>query len=75
MSHGEMTILISEHKNESAFRLEVYLYVEDIKSLAEWVKEKSEEFEAKLRDTLYGTSEFTLLDPDGNKLRMGQTIT
>ena len=74
MSQGKTTVFITEHKNESAFGAELYLYVSDIETLVAHIKKHSIEFDVELHDTPYGTKEFTLKDPDGNKLRIGQLV-
>jgi len=74
MSIEGMTVFITEHENESAFGSELYFYVEEIDALAASIKEKGIPFEVEPYDTPYGTREFNLKDPDGNKLRIGQRM-
>lgn len=74
MSCGNTTIFITEHKNESAFGAELYLYVTDIVKLESHVKSLGVKFEVELHETPYGTREFNIRDLDGNKLRIGQDL-
>jgi len=72
MSQGKTTVFLTEHKNESAFGAELYLYVNDIETLFNFIKEGGVNCEVELHKTPYGMKEFNLRDPDGNKLRIGQ---
>ena len=72
MSHGNLRVFITEHVNESAFGAELYLFVKDIEQLESHVKKSGIKFQVELHDTAYGTREFNIEDPDGNKLRIGQ---
>ncbi len=75
MSNGVNTVFITEHKNESAFGMELYFYVKKVDSLVVHAKSQGVAFDVELHETPYGTKEFTIKDPDGNKLRIGQLMT
>jgi catechol 2,3-dioxygenase-like lactoylglutathione lyase family enzyme len=57
-------IFLSEHAGDARPDTLLYLYVDDVDSLAR-------ELGAKVEETEYGMREFGVLDPDGNRLRIG----
>ena len=73
MSSGKTTVFITEHKDESAFGAELYLYVKNVDEVASVFKESNIELDVEPYDTDWGTREFNVRDPDGNKLRIGQS--
>jgi catechol 2,3-dioxygenase-like lactoylglutathione lyase family enzyme len=59
-------IFLSEHEGDARPNTLLYLYVDDVDAVAR-------EFVAEVEDTDYGMREVELTDPDGNRLRIGQS--
>ncbi len=64
LRRGEMAIHLSEHRGDARPGTLVYLYVQDVDSLAA-------EFGVEVEDQPWAR-EITLTDLDGNRLRIGQ---
>ena len=58
-------LFLSEHEGDARPNTLVYLYTDDIESVAA-------EFGAQVTRAPYGVLEIELIDPDGNRLRVGQ---
>lgn len=59
---------------ESVVGTQIYLYVKDVDAIAREFAERGVAFEWEPAETAWGTREFRLRDPDGNKLRFGKRL-
>ena len=73
--NGVSMVFITEYKDESAFDMELYLYANGACSIESNAKTQGAVFDVELHEMLYGAKEFTINDPGGNKLRIGQRMT
>ncbi len=64
ISNGEAQIFLSEHTGDAHPDGLLYLVVEDVDAVAA-------EFGAQVELAYYGMRELELVDPDGNRLRIG----
>ena len=64
ISNGEGQIFLSEHTGDAHPDGLLYLYVDDVDEVAA-------EFGAQVELAYYGMRELELVDPDGNRLRIG----
>jgi catechol 2,3-dioxygenase-like lactoylglutathione lyase family enzyme len=60
---------------ESVVGGQIYLYVKDVDAVAREFAERGVTFEWAPAETAWGTREFRLRDPDGNKLRFGMRLS
>ena len=60
-------IFLSEHTGDARPDTLLYLYVDDVDTLAS-------ELGADVEDTDYGMRELRVADPDGNRLRIGTAV-
>ena len=70
---GPTTIFLTEHPECSSGAL-VYFYVKELHSLLAELKQNGAVLELGPIDQPWGVREIHLRDPDGNKLRFGQTL-
>lgn len=64
LRRGDARVFLSEHAGDAPPDGLVYLYVEDADAVAD-------SFGARAEQTEYGLREVELLDPDGNRVRVG----
>jgi hypothetical protein len=64
LRRGNMRLHLSEHKGDAGPNTLVYMYVQDVDSIAE-------EFGVSVKDQPWAR-EVQLTDPDGNRLRIGE---
>ncbi len=64
ITNGEGRIFLSEHTGDAHPDALLYLYVDDVDSVAA-------EFGVQAELAYYGMREIELVDPDGNRLRIG----
>jgi catechol 2,3-dioxygenase-like lactoylglutathione lyase family enzyme len=73
VSRGTTTLFLTEHPECSSGAL-VYFYVKEVNSLLDELKQNGAVLELGPVDQPWGVREVHLRDPDGNKLRFGQTL-
>ena len=80
LMHGETSLMLqvadqdhseTEMVHESSINL--YFFVNDISELHHYIKAKNNEVSG-LKDTEYHMQEFSLIDPEGNRVTIGQKI-
>lgn len=64
ISNGDGQIFLSEHTGDAHPDTLLYLYVDDVDAIAV-------EFGAQAELAYYGMREIELVDPDGNRIRIG----
>ncbi|WP_026929397.1 bleomycin resistance protein [Glycomyces tenuis] len=64
VARGEVALFLSEHEGDAHPDGVVYLRLNDVDDIAA-------RFGTRAEDTEWGTREFELRDPDGNRLRIG----
>ena len=69
LRHGgdEAAVFLSEHTGDARPDTLLYLYVEDVDAVAS-------DFGVEAEDASYGMRETELVDPDGNRLRLGTPL-
>jgi len=67
MSNGEGQVFLSEHTGDARPDTLLYLYVEDVDAVAA-------ERGIHVQTADYGMREIELVDPDGNRLRLGSPV-
>ena len=60
-------IFLSEHAGDARPGTLLYLYVDDVDALAR-------ELGGEIEETEYGMRELSVVDPDGNRLRIGAAV-
>jgi catechol 2,3-dioxygenase-like lactoylglutathione lyase family enzyme len=60
---------------ESSVGVQIYMYVKNTDALAMEFSDRGVVFEWAPGETAWGTHEFLLRDPDGNKLRFGKRLS
>lgn len=73
VSRGPTTLFLTEHPECSSGAL-VYFYVKEVNSFSAELIQNGAVFELGPVDQPWGVREVHLQDPDGNKLRFGQTL-
>ena len=64
MSNGDGRVFLSEHTGDARPNTLLYLYVADVDAVAT-------QFGRQVQTQEYGMREIELVDPDGNRLRIG----
>jgi catechol 2,3-dioxygenase-like lactoylglutathione lyase family enzyme len=67
MSNGEGQIFLSEHTGDAWPDVLLYLYVADVDAVAS-------QYGRSVETQEYGMREIELVDPDGNRLRLGTPV-
>jgi len=67
MSNGEGQLFLSEHTGDARPDTLLYLYVEDVDDVAA-------AFGGEVQTAEYGMRELEIVDPDGNRLRIGSPV-
>ena len=67
ISNGDGQVFLSEHTGDARPDTLLYVYVDDVDTLAK-------EFGARVATAEYGMREIELRDPDGNRLRVGSPV-
>jgi catechol 2,3-dioxygenase-like lactoylglutathione lyase family enzyme len=67
MSNGEGQVFLSEHKGDARPDTLLYLYVADVDAVAA-------QYGGDVQTQEYGMREIELVDPDGNRLRLGTPV-
>lgn len=67
ISNDEARIFLSEHTGDARPDTLLYVYVDDVDSIAA-------EFGERVHTAEYGMRELDLTDPDGNRLRVGAPV-
>src|SRR5438552_9977567 len=73
VSRGPTTLFLTEHPECSPGAL-VYFYVKEVDSLSKEFKKNGAAVDLDPTDQPWGVREMRVRDPDGNRLRFGQTL-
>jgi catechol 2,3-dioxygenase-like lactoylglutathione lyase family enzyme len=67
LRRGDVHLHVSEHAGDAPFHSVAYLYADDVDTVAA-------EFGVEAEEQPWGMREITLVDPDGNRVRVGTHV-